>query len=112
MINSLEDILEVSTEDLENKLEKFKQFNQIDFDNLKKLQKEFVSKFPIERIKDLRIEEYILGTDDYEESFSYWVEFKTRKIGSIKGGTAQKLVLFKRRNTNEIWYKKTFKDEN
>ncbi|MBK9221008.1 MAG: hypothetical protein IPO16_02660 [Saprospiraceae bacterium] len=35
---------------------------------------EFISKFPLERIGSLSIDEYVAGTD--KNSFSYWLEFK------------------------------------
>ena len=47
----------------------------------------FVSKFPLNAIKDLSIDEYVQGTD--ENSFCYWLEFKKILFG-IGGGNASK----------------------
>ena len=58
---------------------------------------EFVAKFPIERISELSLDDFVLGTD--KESFCYWLEFK--KIGGkvilfgIGGGSASKFGLYK-----------------
>ena len=34
----------------------------------------FISKFPLENIKNLTLDQYVQGTD--ENSFCYWLEFK------------------------------------
>ncbi|MCR9064374.1 MAG: AAA family ATPase [Cytophagales bacterium] len=52
----------------------------------------FVSKFPIDTIKDLSIDEYVQGTD--ENSFCYWLEFKNILFG-IGGGNASKFGIYK-----------------
>jgi len=52
----------------------------------------FVSKFPLIAIKDLGIDEYVLGTD--ENSFCYWLEFKKILFG-IGGGNASKFGIYK-----------------
>lgn len=52
----------------------------------------FVSKFPIDTIKDLSIDEYVQGTD--ENSFCYWLEFKKILFG-IGGGNASKFGIYK-----------------
>jgi hypothetical protein len=66
-------------------------------DSKEKGRLEFVTKFPIERIQKLTLDEYALGTD--KESFSYWLEFK--KIDNniiafgIGGANAAKFGLYK-----------------
>jgi hypothetical protein len=52
----------------------------------------FVSKFPLNAIKDLGIDEYVQGT--YENSFCYWLEFKKILFG-IGGGNASKFGIYK-----------------
>ncbi len=53
---------------------------------------DFVSKFPIDQIGKLQIDEYVAGTD--KNSFSYWLEFKKILFG-IGGGNASKFGLYK-----------------
>ena len=57
----------------------------------------FVSKFPLDKIKDLNIEEYVQGTD--ENSFCYWLEFKKILFG-IGGGNASKFGVYKAKDGN------------
>ena len=57
--------------------------------NRKELYKQFRDTFPIEYLKEMPLEKYTnLKNVDGEESFCYWVEIKTRELGSIKGGTS------------------------
>jgi 5-methylcytosine-specific restriction enzyme B len=54
---------------------------------------EFISKFPLERIGSLSIDEYVAGTGS-KDSLSYWLEFKKISFG-IGGGTALKFGIYK-----------------
>jgi 5-methylcytosine-specific restriction protein B len=58
-------------------------------DDLRQLREEFVQRFPIERLADLTLEEYAIGKGN-SDSFCYWLEVKTRELGSIKGGNVSK----------------------
>jgi 5-methylcytosine-specific restriction endonuclease McrBC GTP-binding regulatory subunit McrB len=61
----------------------------------------FIQKFPLEKLKDLKIDEFVLGTD--ENSFCYWLEFK--KIGfGIGGGNASKFGIYRTKNKEETVY--------
>jgi Cdc6-like AAA superfamily ATPase len=61
----------------------------------------FVEKFPLAKLKDLSIDQFVQGTDD--NSFCYWLEFK--KIGfGIGGGNASKFGIYKTKNKEEIVY--------
>lgn len=57
----------------------------------------FISKFPIDTIKDLNIDQYVQGTD--ENSFCYWLEFKKILFG-IGGGNASKFGVYKAKDGN------------
>lgn len=57
----------------------------------------FVSKFPLNKIKDLSIDQYVQGTD--ENSFCYWLEFKKVLFG-IGGGNASKFGVYKAKDGN------------
>ena len=52
----------------------------------------FVSKFPLDKIKDLTVDQYVQGTD--KNSFCYWLEFKNILFG-IGGGNASKFGVYK-----------------
>lgn len=49
---------------------------------LHNLYTEFQEAFPIEKLHEMTLEEYT--NLKRKDTFTYWVEFKTRNIGSIK----------------------------
>lgn len=66
---------------------------------LHQLKKNFLESWQLERVKAMSLEEY---TDlERTDSFTYWVESKTRPLGSIQGGTSYKFGIYKRENTNK-----------
>jgi hypothetical protein len=79
---------------LDKLLEKAKEYNLSKeiIDSRESGRIEFVSKFPIDQIGKLQIDEYVAGTD--KNSFSYWLEFKKILFG-IGGGNASKFGLYK-----------------
>ncbi|MDQ2629113.1 MAG: AAA family ATPase [Actinomycetota bacterium] len=58
------------------------------------LRAQFVDRFPREGWSNLAIEEYALGQSN-QDNISYWMEYTTARIGSIKGGSAHKHLIFK-----------------
>jgi hypothetical protein len=65
----------------------------------------FVKKFPIDKIKDLTIDQFVQGTDG--NSFCYWLEFN--KIGfGIGGGNASKFDIYKTNIDGKSVYVKGF----
>lgn len=79
--------------------EKSKEFNlpQENIDKRENGRISFVSKFPLDKIKDLSIDQYVQGTD--ENSFCYWLEFKKILFG-IGGGNASKFGVYKAKDGN------------
>jgi len=63
---------------------------------------EIVRRFPLADWPTLPLDRYALGAPNWKESFSYWLEFKTPNIASIKGGSSLKHMIFWR-NRGE-WY--------
>lgn len=51
---------------------------------------EFVQHFPPHQITQLTLEQYALGHAASLESFCYWLEWKTRRLGSVSGGSSSK----------------------
>lgn len=57
---------------------------------------EFLQRWPLENLKDMTLAEYnSAGTQD---SFSYWLEFKTRPLGGIAGGSSFKFGVYELKN--------------
>lgn len=73
---------------------------------------EIISRFPLEGWSTLPLERYALGTAESDDSFCNWLERKSAELGSIRGGSSKKLLVFKRRN-KPGWYFNTglFKNE-
>lgn len=59
-------------------------------DDLRQLREEFVQRFPKEELTNLTLEQYALGHPRSKESYCYWLERKTRYLGSILGGNVTK----------------------
>ncbi|HFQ5206919.1 TPA: McrB family protein [Vibrio vulnificus] len=54
----------------------------------------FLAKWPVERVRTMSLDEYSNpGTND---SFTYWLEFGTMNLGSIRGGDSSKFGIYRR----------------
>lgn len=56
--------------------------------------KEFLARWPKEKVESLTLEEYIDVKN--HDTFAYWLEHKTKDIGSIRGGDASKFGIYRR----------------
>lgn len=64
----------------------------MDYKEHHKLNQEFLKRFPLEKLKDMTIEQYTnLNKSD---SFCYWLEIKTRILGSISGNSSFKFGIY------------------
>lgn len=83
-------------------------------EELDALYDEFNKEFPIESLESMPIEKY---TSINNDSFSYWVEFKTKPLGNISGSTSLIYGIYKYKdkpttmkgtlnNENYSWWKK------
>lgn len=86
-------------------IDKFKKYYEEHFEIVKKesessinLRNEFIKEYPIERIKTLSLDEYILG--DNKDNFCYKLEFGKYKnlCMSIKGNSSYKFGIYKSRD--------------
>ena len=64
---------------------------------------EMLRRFPLPHWPEMTIEEYALGHEGSENTFCRWLEFKTKRLGFLAGGTARKHLIFKRKH-GEGWY--------
>lgn len=68
--------------------------NEEEIKELHALWRTFLERWPIERLRSMKLEEYTnikKVTDDY---FCHWLERKTLKLGSIQGGTSSKFGIY------------------
>jgi 5-methylcytosine-specific restriction protein B len=82
-------------------------------DELAELQRQhdaFVEAFPRSAWESLTLDRYALGTDNARESYSYALEWGTPDLGSIRGGSSLKHVIFKRRRDGEWHYPVAYSD--
>ncbi|MCX6543502.1 MAG: AAA family ATPase [Acidobacteria bacterium] len=72
---------------------------------------EILKRFPLEGWPTLPVERYALGQADSSDTYCRWVEFKSSELGSVRGGSSAKLILYKR-SDKPGWYVAPFaKDE-
>lgn len=67
--------------------------------NLAELRHEFERRFPREQLSNLTLETYAIGKPN---SFCYWIEFKTRVLGSVSGGSSHKWGIYWSKG-DQIW---------
>lgn len=72
-------------------------------------QTDFIEAWPLERIKNITLEEYT--NLDRETSLAYWLEKKTENTGSIWGGSAFKFGIYQRKNINDLGKKDSYKTD-
>jgi hypothetical protein len=58
------------------------------------LHEAFLRQFPKDQLRTLTKEQYALGHPDSKDSFCYWLEWETRTLGSVSGGSVTKWGLW------------------
>ena len=76
--------------------------------DLAELREEFVQRFPRESLPELTLEDYAIGKPD---SFCYWIEFKTKVLGSVSGGSSHKWGIFWSKGDQEWKWNKALKSD-
>ena len=71
---------------------------------------EILKRFPIAKWPEMTLEEYALGHEESEDAFCRWLEYRSPEIGSIKGGSARKHVIFKFKD-GTWWHPSMFENE-
>ena len=73
--------------------------------------REALGRFALEAWPDMPLERYALGQEGSDETFCYWMEFRTPDLGSIRGGTAAKHLIYKRRGVAGWHYDAAYANE-
>lgn len=62
---------------------------------------QFIAKFPLESLQTMSLEQYtdVVEKGKTNDSFTYWVESKTKELGSIKRGSSEKFNIYKYNKT-------------
>ena len=81
--------------------------------NGEKERQEILKRFPISDWPSLPLEKYALGLPQSADSFCRWIEFNSPHLGSMRGGSAVKHLIYKHKNKpGWYFYPPTMKDEN
>lgn len=78
--------------------------------DLRELREVFVRKFPKENLQAMTLEEYAQGLPG-ADGFCNWLEFKTRSLGGVGGGSAKKWWVWWSKDENRWRFIKAFKHE-
>ena len=72
---------------------------------------EILERFPRDKWSAMSLEDYALGQPGVEDTYCYWLEYKSQLVGSIRGGSARKLIIYKRRDREGWYFPTVFSDE-
>ena len=72
---------------------------------------EILKRFPLDKWKEMRLEDYALGQPAVEDTYCHLLEYKSQWVGSIKGGSAKKLIIYKPRDREGWYFPKLFANE-
>ena len=72
---------------------------------------EILKRFPRDKWPDMVLEDYALGQPAAEETYCQWLEYKSPQVGSIRGGSARKHIIYKRRDGEGWYFPKGFSNE-
>ena len=64
---------------------------------------EILKRFPRDKWPEMSLGDYALGQPGVEDTYCHWLEYKSHLMGSIKGGSARKLIIYRRRD-RDGWY--------
>jgi 5-methylcytosine-specific restriction protein B len=73
--------------------------------------KEVTQRFPLAEWSTLPLEHYALGQEESEDTFCRWMEFRTQHLGSIRGGSARKLIIYKHKDKPGWYFDPEYQDE-
>jgi 5-methylcytosine-specific restriction protein B len=73
--------------------------------------KELLERFPLTQWETLPLERFALGQRDSEDTFSRWMEFRSPHLGSMRGGSARKLIIYKHKDQPGWYFDPEYQDE-
>lgn len=65
---------------------------------------QFLALFPKDAWPKMTLNGYALGQADYPDNFCRWMEFVTTELGSMKGGSARKHLIYFQAATGQWWF--------
>ena len=73
---------------------------------VEELRRQFLALFPKNGWPSMTLDRYALGQPDHPENFCRWMEFVTTELGSMKGGSARKHLIYYQKAAGEWWFDK------
>jgi 5-methylcytosine-specific restriction enzyme B len=68
-------------------------------------------RFSLNDWPQMSLEQYALGQPHSRETYSYWLEFGTPHMGSMRGGTSHKHLIYKHKNKPGWYYRSDYENE-
>src|SRR5258708_7366377 len=84
---------------------------QLQLNKAEALRRDIVAKFPLDQWPNMSLATYALGSDPPQETWCWWMEFNSQELGSMRGGAAQKHLIFKRKARAGWYYSPTYANE-
>lgn len=72
---------------------------------------EMLRRFPLEAWPTMTLEQYALGQSDFSETYCRWLEFGTPHMGSMRGGSALKHIIYKHKSKPGWYYRSQYSNE-
>jgi 5-methylcytosine-specific restriction enzyme B len=72
---------------------------------------ETLRRYPRAHWSEMTLEEYAQGQEGHPENFCRWIERQTDQMGSIRGGSARKLIIYKNRDKPGWYFPKEYANE-
>ena len=72
---------------------------------------EILKRFPRDKWPEMRLNDYALGQPSVEDTYCHWLEYRSQWMGSIRGGFARKLIIYKRKAREGWYFPKVFSNE-
>lgn len=72
---------------------------------------EILSRFPLEGWPAMPLERFAIGQKESEDTFCRWMEFRAQHLGSMRGGSARKLIIYKHKDEPGWYFDPAYRDE-
>ena len=72
---------------------------------------EILKRFPRDKWPEMRLDDYALGQPSVEDTYCHWLKYRSQWMGSIRGGFARKLIIYKRKAREGWYFPKVFSNE-
>ena len=72
---------------------------------------EILTRFPLDQWPQMSLDDYALGNPAMKDTYCRWLEYKSRWMGSIRGGAASKLIIYKHKDRDGWYFPKGFSSE-